>query len=226
MRGFPVLLSTSALALAVPAHASDHDEQVWTSATATTALSSKADATLELHSRYTDGVSRVGQILIRPSVTFKLPDGWSLTAGYVHVRTRSVGTPPNDEHRPWQQIAYTFAADPKAGLTVNGRTRLEQRLRPGSGEVGWRWRQQLRAQLPLPGGGPVRALVWNETFVGLNDTGWGQRAGVDQVRTFVGAAVPLAERVSIEPGYLNQTVFRRGSDRVNHILAANLLARF
>lgn len=225
----PIRTIAAALAIvasAAPAYASDHDEQIWTSVTGTTALSDSVDATLELHGRYTDEVSRVGQVLIRPSVTVKLPRGWSATAGYVYVRTRFAGTVANDEHRAWEQVAYTFRQDQTTGLSITGRTRVEQRFRPDADGVGWRLRQQLRAQLPLPGGGPVRALVWNETFVGLNTTEWDRHKGVDQVRTFIGASLPVAKGITVEPGYLNQTVFRIGPDRVNHILAANVFARF
>ncbi|MGM9026870.1 DUF2490 domain-containing protein, partial [Campylobacter jejuni] len=67
-------------------------------------------------------------------------------------------------------------------LSITGRTRVEQRFRPDADGVGWRLRQQVRAQLPLKVG-PVRAVVWNETFVGLNTTSWDRHEGVDQVRT-------------------------------------------
>ena len=214
------------LIAAAPASASDQDEQVWTSATATTALSPKVDATLELHSRYTDGVSRVGQVLIRPSVTYKLPRGWSVTAGYVYVRTRFENTSANDEHRSWQQIGYTLAANAETGLAITGRTRVEQRFRPDADGVGWRLRQQVRAQLPLARNNEVRAVVWNETFIGLNTTAWDRHDGVDQIRTFIGVSLPVADGVTVEPGYLNQTVFRIGPERVNHIMAANIFARF
>ncbi|MDJ0278188.1 DUF2490 domain-containing protein [Sphingomonas sp. 2R-10] len=227
MRGIALPLAACAIvAGAAPARAQDHDAQLWTSTTMTTAVSGRIDATLELHSRYTDEVSRVGQVLIRPGVTLKLARGWSVTAGYVHVRTDFVGTAANDEHRTWQQVGYTFEQDAATGLLVTGRTRIEQRFRPDAAGTGWRLRQQLRAQLPLPGSDAIRAVVWNDTFVGLNTTPWDRHDGVDQVRTFIGVALPVAKGVTVEPGYLNQTVFRIGADRVNHIVAANVLLRF
>lgn len=221
-----VLAALALAVVAVPAQAQDHDAQLWTSATATVPASGTVDATLELHSRYTDEVSRLGQLLIRPSMTLKLGGGWSVTGGYVYARTQFAGTRTNDEHRSWEQVGYTFAQDVASGLAITGRTRMEQRFREEAGGVGCRLRQQVRAQLPIPGTGPVRAVVFNETFVGLNETRWGQRTGVDQVRTFIGASVAVARGVAMEPGYLNQTIFRPGSDRVNHILAANVVARF
>lgn len=208
------------------AQGADHDPQVWSSITATRTLAGPLDLTLEAHSRYTDGPSRVGQLLLRPSLTYRLPRGWSASGGYVYVRTRFAGIEANDEHRLWYQVAYTFARDHAGGLLLSGRTRLEQRFRPDADGVGWRLRQQLRAQLPLPGAGPARALVWNETFVGLNTTAWDQHPGTDQVRTFIGVVLPAAKGITVEPGYMSQTIFRLGPDRVNHVLAANIFARF
>jgi hypothetical protein len=89
MRRIPTACFSSVAAgliAAAPASASDHDEQVWTSATATTALSPKVDTTLELHSRYTDDVSR----------------------------TRFENTAANDEHRSWGRLregAESYAKD-------------------------------------------------------------------------------------------------------------------
>jgi hypothetical protein len=214
------------LVSAAPAFASDEDEQVWASVTATTALSDRIDATLELHGRQTDDVSRLGQTLVRPSLTLKLGNGWSAAAGYAYAHTRFAGTAANVEHRAWQQVAYTFRQDAGTGLAVTGRTRMEQRFRPDASGTGWRLRQQLRAQIPLSSAGKARAVVWNETFVGLNTTEWDRHPGVDQVRTFLGVSVPVAKGISAEPGYLNQTIFRIGPDRINHILAVNLFARF
>lgn len=91
--------------------------------------------------------------------------------------------------------------------------------------MGWRLRQQLRATAPLSG--KTRAVGWTEAFISMDDTSWGQRSGLDQWRNFVGVSVPMSKAVSIEPGYLNQWVVRRGSaDRVNHVASVSLFARF
>ena len=207
------------------AQAAEQDEQVWTSVAASTALGPQVDATLELHGRFTDGASRLGQTLVRPSLTYKLGGGWSATAGYVHVRNRPQGAVANTEHRTWQQVGYALYDPEGDGLLVTGRTRLEQRFRENADGTGWRLRQQFRLSVPIAPAGKLRALASNETFVGLNDTPWGQRSRVDQVRTFIGASLPLAEKLTFEPGYLNQIVIRTGPDRVNHIAALNLQVR-
>ena len=228
-RGRGILLPASVALLtlaASPARASDEDTQIWTSLTASKAVSAKVDATLEVHGRFTDDVSRFGQLLVRPSVTFKLAHGWSLTGGYAYIRTRFEGAAPHSEHRLWEQIGYTFIQNKKNALIVGGRTRVEQRFRVGGDQVGWRLRQQVRAQLPLTATGSLRAVLWNETFVQLNDTDWGARSGIDQTRTFVGIGLPVGPVITVEPGYLNQIVYRPGPNRMNHIAALNVFARF
>lgn len=217
------LMIAAALA-ASPAIAADEDFQAWLSGTGTLALSPNIDATGEAHLRYYDDAGYLGQLLVRPSLTYKLRDGWSLTGGYAYVRTDPKGGATSKEHRAWEQVGYRFVSNER--MTITGRTRLEQRFFEGRDDAGWRVRQQVRAAFNLPQAGKVQALVWNETFYSLNDTDFGQRSGFDQTRTFVGASLPLAPGTTIEPGYLNQTVFRGGPDQSNHTLAVNLFTRF
>jgi len=209
----------------VPAHAADEDRQVWTAVIASTALSDKVDATMEVHGRFFDDPSRLGQLLLRPSLTIKLGSGLSATAGYTYVRSPVPRGSAINEHRTWQQLGYAIQAPDGGRFALTGRTRVEERFREGSSDVGWRLRQQVRLQVPVSRDRKAAALLWNETFVGLNDTRWGQRSNIDQVRTFAGANLALGRGVTLEPGYLNQIVVRRGPDAMNHVAALNLIAR-
>jgi len=65
----------------------------------------------------------------------------------------------------------------------------------------------------------------SEAFVGLDSTRWGQRAGVEQVRNFIGLGKPLSDRLTLEAGYLNQRLIRPGPDASNHVLNINLFYR-
>ena len=222
-----VIATVLAGSLASPALAqTDHDTQVWASVTATTTVAPKLDLTFETHIRSDNSFPELGQLLLRPALTYQLPNGFSATVGYLYFRNDPTEAPATQEHRTWQQIGYRFTqAQSRTRLT--GRTRLEQRFRVGGrGDTGWRIRQQLRFDTPLKSNTPVKAVVWNETFIGLNDTVWGARSGLDQTRTFVGIGVPVGKGLALEPGYLNQYVVRTGPDRVNHIAAINLFARF
>ena len=100
--------------------------------------------------------------------------------GYAWVGTFVEG-PNRIEHRPWEQLQATFRFD---DLALALRSRLEQRF--SEGELGWRPRQLVRLQQTLTP--DVAAVVWDEIFVGLNATSFGQPSGLDQNRLFVGPA--------------------------------------
>jgi len=195
----------------------------WGSANVTVPIAPQLDGSMELHLRFSDAADGMEQLLLRPSLNYRLDDGFAVAAGYSYVRTNGPRGLLSEEHRSWQQASASLVN--KTQLRLTSRTRIEQRFvdqRPGTG---WRLRQQLRLNVPLGKTSGVEALIWNESFVGLNQTVWGQRRDLDRIRTFVGATVPLSAKVRLEPGYLNQAVFRRGRDRMDHVLAANLSVR-
>lgn len=216
-----------ALAMSVPtaAHAQQEDVQQWTLLSATGRVSGDVVVYAEVQPRFTDDVSRAGQLLIRPAIGVQVDPDVQLLLGYAYVRTAPLGGRATDEHRVWQQLLWTAYRGP-GGLTLASRTRLEQRTVVGADDLGWRLRQQLRAQAPIRPGSKLQAVAWTEPFYNLDATDWGQRRGFDQVRSFIGLGVPVAAGLTAEPGYLNQTVFRRGQDRVNHVASVTLAYRF
>lgn len=220
------LLAAAALPLAAmpaPAQASE-DFQAWFMGVAQGRVKDDVIVYAEVQPRFTDNADRLGQLLLRPAIGIQLDRRTSVLVGYAYVRTEPLGGRATDEHRVWQQIAWPVATVGK--LAVVARTRLEQRTVVGAVDLGWRFRQQIRATHPIAQGGRVAAVVWTEPFYNLNATDWGQRTGFDQWRTFVGAALPVADKLSVEPGYTNQTVFRRGENRSNHVAGLNLFYRF
>jgi hypothetical protein len=83
-----------------------------------------------------------------------------------------------------------------------------------------------RVQTPLLRRASEYSLVmWNEAFVALNDTGWGQRSGFDQNRLFLGLAWQAwPGKLRLEGGYTNRWIVRPGADQVDHIAALNAFA--
>lgn len=199
----------------------EQDAAAWLVTNLSTNLSQRVSANLELQHRFTDNASDFSQRLIRPSVTYRLDNTWSITAGYAHVLTDPSNGQPFSENRAWQQLGYAIYSN-EYGLAVSGRTRLEQRFVETGDDLGWRVRQMFRVELPFQEKGQTKGVIWNETFVGLNSTDWGQRNGIDQTRTFLGVATPIAEGVQIEAGYLNQWIDRPGEDLINHAVAGYL----
>ena len=206
-----------------PVYAADQDFQVWSANTATVDLDKHWVLWLEAQFRFSDNASRLGQTLIRPGIGYRLDPNTTVTLGYAYVPTDPVGPRFLSEHRIWEQLTFRLAGNGK-GITLTGRTRLEQRFVEGTGSMGWRLRQQMRLTAPLAG--KVRALLWAEPFLAFNDTSWGQRSGFDRLRTCAGIVLPLTKNINAEPGYINQWVNRTGRDRVDHIANLTVAAKF
>lgn len=220
-----ISVSLLGLFLAASPHAlaKDEDTQLWASTTLIKQIAPQWSAQLELHARFFDDISGLGQRMIRPSVTYKLDNGLTLTGGYFHGLNNPVNGSSTIEHRLWEQVGYTFLEND--AVKLSGRTRLEQRVVESRNDTGWRLRQQLRAEGPIVKD-KLEWLVWNETFIGLNETEWGQRAAFDQTRNYFGFDVPVSKNVAVEPGYLNQYVFRNGEDQMNHVGSVTVNIKF
>ena len=175
------------------------------------------------HARFRDEGSDLDTTIMRPGVGWRASPRLDLWAGYALVSTRRPG-PDVEEHRAWQQATYPVATI--AGGRFTGRTRLEQRFRDGGDDTGWRLRQFLRWSRPIEGG-PVSVVVSNETFIGLNDTDWGQGAGFDQNRAFAGLAWQASPGLRIEGGYMNQHIEGGARpDRTNDNLVLSVFQTF
>ena len=210
-----------ALVGATGARAQD-DVQLWTPVTLAAPAGAGTTLNLEVQTRYTEDASRLGQLIVRPSLERRFSPRLSGSLGYAFIRTEASGAAEVQEHRLWQQASYTLAGS-APGPRLAGRTRLEERVRENQDGTNVRLRQQVRLEAPL--GGSLRAVGSLEGLFNLNGTAWA-REGVDQWRTFVGVAAPLGRRVTLEPGYLNQIVVRPGPDRVNHVVSVSTVVRF
>ena len=107
------------------------------------------------------------------------------------------------------------------GGKLSGRTRREQRFRDSDGDTGLRLRQFFRWARKLPNS-DFSLVLWNETFVGLNDADWGQRQGFGQNRAFLGFAWHADSKLRAEVGYLSNIIDTPGGDLDNHNLSLTL----
>jgi hypothetical protein len=211
------------LFLAAPAAASEDDFNVWTGQFIVVDLGEDGDWFLrgEAQERFTDDADRLGQLLLRSLVGYRLGERASIGAGYAFILTDPIGPVELNEHRIYQELNLRLID--RAGVTLDSRTRLEQRSfeeRPGTG---WRLREfvQLRVRM-----GPANSLVlYTEPFVELNENAV-QRGGLSLWRNFAGISFPLGEGIEVVPGYLNQHVFREGLDRSDHVANVNLFMNF
>ena len=222
VRHIPLRLACLASAMiGSPAQAQD-DTQAWGSVIATGPVRGDLFVWLEAQARATDDVGGGSQFIVRPAIGARIARDAHAIAGYAYIRTDPEGSRTTNEHRLWQQVQFAAVRNGNGTPLIISRTRLEQRMLEGQDDTGWRLRQFVRLQVPIARQRTVQAVAFTEGFLNLNSTRWGARNGVDQWRTFVGIGVPVAPRMRLEPGYLNQHVFRRGEDRTNHVLSATL----
>jgi hypothetical protein len=223
MRRTRLLLAAASLCFPATAMAAQEDEQVWLAQFSTIEVGQKVLLFTDVQLRITDGADRLGQVLLRPAVGYRITPSDTLFLGYAYVRTEPLNGTPTDEHRMFQQALVRVVGGP-GKTTVTFRTRLEQRWLEGRSGMGWRLRQQVRLETPVAKG--LNAIVWAEPFVNFDTTSWGQRAGFDQLRGFAGVGVPIARGIAIEAGYSGQYVNRfNAPDRMNHIGSLSLTIR-
>jgi hypothetical protein len=169
------------------------------------------------HARYKDEAEELGVTIFRPGLGWRVSSDLDLWAGYARVVSRQDEARDVSEDRFWQQA--TFPLPEILGGSMGARSRLEQRFRATGDDTGWRFRQFVRWARPIEGT-DFSAVVWDELFVNFNDADWGQRAGFDQNRLFVGAAWHVNDRARLEAGYLNNVLDTPTSDeQVNNNLS-------
>ena len=159
-------------------------------------------------------------MLIRPAVFYQLNKQTSLWLGYAHVVSHPDGKSAFEEDRIWQQLLHNF--EPIGSLSLQSRTRLEQRFIENSDETGYKIRQMIRLTMPSSISSKLRWVAYDEYFINLNDTDYGARRGFDQNRAFLGMNWAFAPDLKFEIGYLNQYVNAKNTDLDNHVLSSTL----
>ncbi len=171
--------------------------------------------------RLLDDSGGFNQSIVRPGVGYSLSERATIWAGYGWIRTSPLASTDFDEHRIWQQLTWSRTSDL---LKFAYRSRLEQRFVETGDDLGWRFRQLVRAQHELPSFPHLTLVTWDELFFHLNDTDWGAESGFNQNRVFAGFGwkCDLQSRWRTEIGYLNQAINVPGrNDRNHHIVSIN-----
>jgi hypothetical protein len=193
-------VAAGAFLLAVlPSSAEADDGQVWLSATARGPVAGRVELgveTIERFGRDGEGGLYESENIAMLGLRF---DRATLAAGYVRDIVYHGGSAMIE-----QRARQDFSVDHLARigpLVIGARLRAEERWREGSSGTGVRIRPFVRLTLPVTG--KLNLLASHESFVNLGG-GAGQRGGYDRTRNFLGIGVPLAKRVGVEIGYLNQ----------------------
>jgi len=169
--------------------------------------------------RLLESTSGYSQALVRPGLGWGIFDHGAIWAGYNYVNTQPVTGPSTDEHQAWQQFTWSEPTGPWSRLW---RTRLEQRFSSSGDDVGVRLRQLFKATIPIRKGSRVSVAGWDEVFFHLRDTDWGNDAGFDENRFFIGVAWKLPSKfgTTMEVGYMNRYIDKStGPNRLEHIVS-------
>lgn len=211
----------AACLLAAPASANEDDFNIWLGQFANVDISDDIYVRVEAQERFTNDVDRLGQLLLRSLVAYRVNTKVNVGAGYAFILTDPVGPVELNEHRFYQE--FNLRLVDKVGVTLDSRTRLEQRTFEELSGVSWRLRNFVQLRVPITENNKL--VAYTEPFVELNETA-AQRGGLSIWRNFVGVSIPLAKGVDVVPGYLNQNVFRAGRDRSDHVANLNLFMNF
>ena len=157
------------------------------------------------HLRYLDDTEGFHQSIFRPGVGYQLTPNTNLWAGYGWINTLSNGaTELRDEHRIWQQFMWS----PKfENCSFIWRSRFEQRFLETGDDMGLRFRQFFKVDRPFHCNSPFSFVAWNETFLDLNETDWGQQGRLGQNRLFFNGIVLQVRKQAVEFTPVGQGVF-------------------
>jgi hypothetical protein len=219
MARFPTCASLLALPLALAAAPAMAEDYLWLQTVAQGPIDGKLIIWLEAQQRFS---ASTDVSILRPGIGVQLNPRVQLLAGYQYQwNDRETGRDIR-EHRLWQQALIRLAGKPGKATLVS-RTRLEQRFVVGQSDDTLRVRQFFRGQVWLD---PRWSLIGaGEAFIGLEDTSWGQREGVEQTRLFAGTAYALTPRLTLEAGLQDQRFIRPGPDRTNRTMNISLFYR-
>jgi hypothetical protein len=224
-RFVPIALVLAGLFAAPPAAAQvTHDAGAWANLTVQGASARPVAWFVELQPRIQDDLGRVDQVIARGALGRTVARGLTLYQGYAHVAMPVRGGRDLNEERLFQQVSWVISGLRRGELS--SRFRLEQRWRSDGNDMQLRAREMVRFEYPLGRDDGIRALTSMEGFVVLNSVDWRGRSGFDQLRTFVGAEIPVGGTSTVEAGYMNQIIDQPGgAARVNHNLSLALFWR-
>ncbi|MFL0356104.1 DUF2490 domain-containing protein [Erythrobacter sp. GH1-10] len=223
MKPLTLIGAACAFLIAAPAAATEDDFNIWGGQFIFVDLDEEGEVfvRLEAQERFTNDADRLGQLLLRSFVGFKIDDTVNVGGGYAYILTDPIGPVEVNEHRIYQELNVTLID--KGGFKLTSRNRLEQRFYEESDQTSWRYRNLVQATVPITERNDL--VLYTEPFIGLNDVPF-NREGVANWRNFAGVSFPVSDAITFTPGYLNQYVVRDGEDRMDHIANIGVTARF
>lgn len=211
-----ILLAIPLALIATPALAQEEDQELWLTGAASVGLGGGTAFEFDTVARFGNDPGGLYEVEINTLVSHKLPGGITIGGGYTRNVNYSRGTVTRTENRLRVQVGLSGKS---GAVKLSGRIRLEHRDRSGGDEIGYRLRPQIKVAMPL--NDSFTGIVSHESFIALDDTDWGQRAGYERMRNFAGIGWKANKTLSFEIGYMNQYGFGRNGARdvIDHALA-------
>lgn len=201
------LTAAAAMATAPAAAAQDDGLELWLNPAASVELDADTGIEIETAQRFRDaGAGRPDSYFARLWINQQVAPDITLS-GAVEQR---VNDGDADETRLIQQLST------RHGI-LRTRLRVEQRFVAGADRMGVRLRPRLGVSVPLDTAGRWSFKSDAELFLTLRATDRGGSDGLTGLRTQVGFARALGERLTISVAYLRQQDIRSARpDRVGH----------
>jgi len=171
-----------------------------------------------------DGM-RLSENLAFAQLGYALNQHASIWLGYVHDWGHPLGKTSYQESRPYQDFLWNSTVDV---WRFTSRTRLEERVRQDTGDLGIRLRQLLQVSYPLAWlDDKLSVYVGDETLWYLNGNDFG-RNGFSENRALGGVSYQFSQALGADLGYLGQYVYSLpGLDNVfTHNVQFNLRYQF
>ncbi len=146
--------------------------------------------------------SRYFQNLLFGKLGYHLNKNASVWMGYAHIWTSPLNKPSFEEIRPYQDFIWKQKI---STFKLVSRSRMEQRIRESTGNVGYRARQLLKVIHPLPFINGLSAYIGNEILFHLNRNKFGKK-GFSQNRAFTGLSYQVTKKSGVDLGYMGQYV--------------------
>lgn len=194
------------LPLAAPAcAAADEDPQLWTVLSASGKLHDRLMGYVDAVVRTSSEQDAVASAEATAMLGLHISERVTLWAGGGLSCIRVPGGREGTLHRGRQQLNLALGKLGRATLTT--RTMVEERWWLGRGGAGMRIRQQLRISAPV-GRKKTAIFLTTEPIWNLNSTSWGQRQGLNRLRSSIGLSLALTPHLRGDFGYLNDYDFR------------------
>jgi hypothetical protein len=170
---------------------------------------------IEPQLRLIDDPHVFNQAFILTGLGYQLTPAVTIFAGPGLIVTKNTEGQTYNEYRLWQQLNWQLFND--FSISLNSRTRLEEKQRSNQMQIAIQLRQRLWARIPIKNTNQYYYSLFDEVFFNLNHPRWVSANFFEKNRAFVGIAKQLTKNTMLDFGYLNQ--LQLGSPRqISHVL--------